>query len=189
MKRREFFKLGADKTARVAMQAADRVAGRAKKWFRPPFALDELPFLLACTKCDKCVHACPHDVLFTLPSRFGVRIEGTPAMDLLGRGCHLCSDWPCVAACEPGALKLPDEEPDEKLNPRFAQVTINTKTCLPYAGPECGACKDSCPVPGALEWQDGLRPAVNQEVCTGCALCREACIVDPKAIEIAVLTF
>jgi NAD-dependent dihydropyrimidine dehydrogenase PreA subunit len=28
---------------------------------------------------------------------------------------------------------------------------------------------------------------INQESCTGCALCREACIVDPKAITVSTL--
>ena len=69
----------------------------------PPFAVDELDFLLACTRCDKCIEACPHDVLFKLPARTGLQAAGTPAMDLLNRGCHLCRDWPCVAACEPDA--------------------------------------------------------------------------------------
>ncbi|MDP6774258.1 MAG: hypothetical protein QGI63_08315, partial [Rhodospirillales bacterium] len=68
---------------------------------------------------------------------------------------------------------------------RLARVWIDTTTCLPYSGPECGACADSCPVEGALEWEGGVRPVVNDERCTGCALCREACIVDPKAIGVA----
>ena len=69
--------------------------------------------------------------------------------------------------------------------PKLAAVRIDTRTCLPYSGPECGACAHACPVPGALEWEDGIRPVVNDERCTGCALCREACIVEPKAIEVA----
>jgi ferredoxin len=64
-------------------------------------------------------------------------------------------------------------------------VRIDTETCLPYLGPECGACADSCPVPGALRWEGGLRPVIDDEICTGCALCRQACILDPKAIGIA----
>jgi ferredoxin-type protein NapG len=66
-------------------------------------------------------------------------------------------------------------------------VRIDPETCLPYSGPECGACAHSCPVPGALEWEGGLRPVVNDDRCTGCALCREACIMEPKAVEVSVL--
>lgn len=187
MDRRDFFKVGAQKTAQIAYQvASERAARRARNWLRPPFAVDELDFLLACTRCNKCIEACPHGVLFELPARTGLQAAGTPAMDLLNRGCHLCRDWPCVAACEPAALKLPDQgEGSSPAVPKMARVRIDPETCLPYAGPECGACAHACPVPGALEWEDGIRPVVNEEHCTGCALCREACIVAPKAVEVS----
>ena len=187
MKRRDLFKLGARKAVEITSRAAARkVAKEAENWIRPPFAAAELDFLLACTRCDKCIEACPHDVLFKLLARWGIKAAGTPAMDLRTRGCHMCQDWPCVAACEPEALKLPDgdgETPPEAA--KLARVTINTKTCLPYLGPECGACAHACPIPGALEWEDGLRPVINQDVCTGCALCREACIVEPEAVDVS----
>ncbi len=190
MKRRDFFKLGISKAAEITSEVAKaKVALRADNWIRPPFAKPEHEFLSSCTRCDDCISACPYDVLFRLPAKLGTQVEGTPAMDLGFRGCHMCSDWPCVEACEPKALMLPDvdDETDEETTPapaKFAHVTINQKTCLPYSGPECGACKQSCPTPGALNWQDGIRPAIDNTVCTGCALCREACIVDPKAIDV-----
>jgi ferredoxin-type protein NapG len=182
MERRDFFRLGAQKTAEIAFRlASETAARRAANWLRPPFAGDELDFQLACTRCDKCIEACPHDVLFKLPARLGIQAAGTPAMDLLNRGCHLCQDWPCVAACEPDALTLPDQGEDgAPARAKLARVEIDH-------GPECGACAHACPVPGALEWQDGVRPVINQESCTGCALCREACIVDPKAITVSTL--
>ena len=152
----------------------------------PPFAADELDFLLDCTRCDKCIEACPYDVLFTLPAHHGLQVVGTPAMDLRVRGCHMCQDWPCVTACEPAVLRRPDQDGETPLAPpKLARVTIITKTCLPYLGPECGACAHACPIPGALEWEDGLRPVINQDICTGCALCREACIVEPEAVDVS----
>ena len=184
MKRRDFFKLGAGKTAEIAFRVAGAaVAERAKNWIRPPYARDELDFLLACTRCDACITACPHDVLFALPARLGVQVAGTPAMDLLNRGCHMCEGWPCVAACEPDALTRPDSDAP----PKLAHAHIDTDVCLPYLGPECGACADSCPVPGALRWTDGIRPVIDEDACTGCALCREACILDPKAVVVSAI--
>lgn len=199
MKRRDFFTLGLRKASQIALEvASEKVAQRAENWLRPPFAVDELDFLLACTRCDKCIESCSYGVIFKLPSSHGYQVAGTPAMDLLNRGCHLCQDWPCVMACEPDALKLvagdedEGEAVDEKtppaiplMPPKLALVRIDTQTCLPYLGPECGACAESCPVPGALEWEGGRRPVINQDVCTGCALCREACIVEPKAVHVA----
>ncbi len=201
MKRRDLFRLGAQKTAQAVLGIADkRAAARAKNWIRPPYALQELDFLLACTRCDKCIEACPHELLFTLPPRLGLQVADTPAMDLLNHGCHLCEDWPCVTICEPKALKFPDSdfaEPGEgkeppKKNPppppplpKLARVTINEKACLPYFGPECGACGPVCPVPGAIAWDDGTKPRIVHEICTGCALCRDVCVVQPKAVNIA----
>jgi len=154
---------------------------------RPPYAQDELNFLLSCTRCDACVEACPHDVIFKLSGRLGAQVAGTPAMDLLNKGCHMCEDWPCVGACEANALQIPEQlEDDDQTLPFIARVTINTKTCLPYSGPECGACEYACPVPGALKW-DMTRPVIDTEICTGCGLCREACIVSPGAVLISSL--
>jgi len=184
MKRRDFFRLGVRKATEIGAQVMSAaVESPAPNWIRPPFALSEPEFLETCTRCDKCIEACPHDVLFALPSARGPRATGTPAMDLLNRGCHMCADWPCVNACEPAALKQPE---GPSLAPvKLAWVRIDTNTCLPYSGPECGACAESCPVPGALGWE-GARPFIDEETCMGCALCREACIVDPKAIKIDV---
>ncbi len=185
MDRRAFFKTIVDKTAKTAVKVADsHVSSQASHWIRPPYALDELEFLLACTRCDKCIEACPHNVIFKLPGRLGAQVIGTPAMDLLNKACHLCEDWPCVEACEPKALIFPERESDgAKSLPHIAHAEINTQTCLPYLGPECGACESSCPVPGALKW-DMTRPYIDPELCTGCGLCREACIVEPKAVMI-----
>jgi len=69
---------------------------------------------------------------------------------------------------------------------KFARAEIDSELCLPYQGPECGACADSCPVLGALEWR-GPRPTINAELCTGCACCREICITEPKSVTISLL--
>lgn len=200
LKRREFFSLGVKKVAKISTDLVKATNNlRAQNWIRPPFSQPEDGFLLHCTKCSDCITACPHTVLFRLPAHLGSRIEGTPAMDLLNHGCHMCHDWPCVTACETGALAYPeaDEEASDEngndgdaekpavLPMKFAQVEINQNTCLPYSGPECSACRQACPVPGAMIWEGGLRPVVDNAVCTGCALCRESCIMDPKAIDIS----
>ncbi len=178
--RRELFTLGWRKAA------GNAAARRSSRWIRPPHALPEPEFLIKCTGCGDCISACPHDVVFALPAGSGLRAETTPALDLLNRGCHMCDGWPCVAACEAEALVRPDQAGEvPPALPRLALVEIDTDTCLAYLGPECGACAHACPVPGALEWEGGIRPVVKTDICTGCALCREACIVDPKAIKVS----
>ncbi|MBT4699787.1 MAG: hypothetical protein HOB79_01820 [Rhodospirillaceae bacterium] len=183
MKRRDFFRLGAQKAAKVVSRAAlDKIVGPVGTWIRPPYSLSEVSFQQACTRCDACIEACTYDVLFKLTNNHGPQVADTPAMDLVNKGCHMCENCPCVAACEAQALVMPGKG-EERL--RIAQVEIDPNICLPYAGPECGACAHSCPVPGALEWQDRIKPVINQSLCSGCALCREACIVEPKAVKVA----
>ena len=187
MDRRNFFRKALHDSSKKVVEHVDAKANqRASHWIRPPFALDELEFLLACTRCGECETACPHDVIFLLSTRLGAQVAATPALDLLNKGCQLCKDWPCVTVCEPKALLLPEMEEDKAVWPTLAKVWINEKACLPFSGPECGACAGSCPVPGALSW-DQTRPVINEELCTGCSLCREICIVDPKAIEVKSL--
>lgn len=180
MDRRDFFRRGIGKATEVAVKAADkRVSDRAKHWIRPPYAIPELDFLLACTRCNACIDACPHNVIFLLAARLGADVANTPAMDLLKTGCHLCEDWPCVNACETKALVRSENESVEK----FANAEINESLCLPFSGPECGACINICPVENALVLEQE-KPVINQENCVGCALCREACVVEEKAINI-----
>ncbi len=196
MDRRAFLKSSIDSTTRTAVKIADaHVKSRAKHWIRPPFAIGELEFLLACTRCDECIEACPHGVIFPLAVRLGAQVAATPAMDLLNRGCHLCEDWPCVGACDTGALKRAGKEDDTAPGgdeagvqplPRFARLRIDVQRCLPYLGPECGACAGSCPVEGAMSWSHE-KPRIDEQLCIGCALCREACVFEPGAIEIETL--
>ena len=190
--RRSFFSSLFRKTTDLAVRVAD-VQHEVQKtsWIRPPFALDELEFLSVCTHCDACIEACPHGTIVPLSSQHGVMVAGTPVLDLQNKACHLCADWPCVTACEPGALKLPvrEEEVEAQADqaplpmPRMAEAAIDTLSCLPHNGPECGACAASCPVPGALVWTN-FKPYIVPQLCTGCALCREACITEPKSVVV-----
>ena len=180
MDRRDFFKLGKKTLTKTAFDAAEiRAEQKAKHWIRPPFAQNELDFLLICSKCGDCIDACSYDVIFPLTLKAaGVSAVSTPAMDLLNKGCHLCEGWPCVSACKEPSLQLPmkedeiDEEADDAIAngefiPQLAYARIDEETCLPYSGPECGACKDSCPIPDTLIW-NGVKPFINQDTCIGC---------------------
>jgi len=194
MDRREFFRAGLQKvTKTVVNEVDDRVKKKAKRYIRPPYAISEVEFLLACTRCDDCATACPHNIIFKLSASLGADVVGTPALDLLNKGCHLCEDWPCVTACTTGALALPvveEVEGEEAVAPislpRLAKATLNEETCLPFSGPECGACVPDCPVPGALIL-NADKPYIIPDLCVGCGLCREVCILEEKAIKIASL--
>jgi len=195
--RRSFFRRAAGKAAeKVVEHAQSKIEARATRWVRPPFALSELEFVLACTRCGDCFEACPYKVLFPLPSGYGADVAATAALDVSNGGCHLCKDWPCVAACEPGALKIPSISEEEGsigveagetvLWPKMAQAHIIEDNCLPFKGPECGACEGHCPIPDTLTFYRE-KPRINQDSCSGCGLCLAACIGEPKAIQIRSL--
>ena len=176
--RRNFLRDLIGKTGQVALGEAERRLARADRGIvRPPGALSEVEFLPACTRCGDCVTACPEGALFMLGAHTGLAVN-TPALDLVNNACALCADFPCIAACEPAALL-----PVEPLALRFAEARIDPSACLPFQGPECGVCVMVCPVPGALVLE-GARPRIDPEHCTGCALCRRACIVSPKAVTV-----
>ena len=191
--RRAFFQSLTRKAGKAVIQQVDkRVAQRAVNWIRPPWALPELEFLLACTRCGDCIQACPHQVVFPLPARLGLQVGGTPALNLRHRGCHCCADWPCAAACQPQALRqpnTPDDAPDDQPPPmpKLASTRLERAHCLAWQGPECGACASACPIEGALTWR-AEKPAIDPNRCNGCGRCREACIMEPKAIQIRPLT-
>jgi len=182
MDRRNFFKRSLSSLGKaIETHVESGCNEQAKRWIRPPYAIMEMDFLLACTRCDACIEACPHDVIFKLPATCGVKAMNTPAMDLNHKGCHLCEGWPCVTACPNTALS--SEQAESGAAPILSIASINQTHCLPYQGPECGACKGSCPIPSALTW-DGPKPLIDSDQCVGCGLCREACFLENKAIDI-----
>lgn len=149
---------------------------------RPPGALrDEHEFLARCTACGDCVVACPKNAVHTLAAHVRPG-AGTPVMVPDARACHMCEGFPCAGACTTGALHVP-EAPTWKLG----TVAIDPTRCLPYLGPECGACAGLCP-PGA---EDALtlvartRPKIDPARCVGCGLCIEACPTRPAALTLA----
>jgi ferredoxin-type protein NapG len=184
MHRRDFLKRGVSKVAEAALDRVSLSFSRppAVGWVRPPFALPEEQFLDTCTGCGECVRQCPTQAIFMIPEQVHSRVTGTAALDVIEHACLLCVDYPCVQSCEPKALLRSETAFPEKLS----NAQIDETRCLPYQGPECGACADSCPVPGALLWQ-GSRPYIDAEKCLGCGACRAVCIAYPNAITMSLL--
>ncbi len=153
---------------------------------RPPGALPGADFEEACTRCGDCIIACPHGALFQLDSRSG------PLLDPNFIACKLCKDWPCINACEEGAL----EPLAKRVLPRFGRAELNADACLNEGDNRlrrkaegakrltyCKECAKACPVKGVVSF-DKLRMPVFGDDCTGCGLCVAECPPVPKAIEI-----
>jgi Pyruvate/2-oxoacid:ferredoxin oxidoreductase delta subunit len=60
-------------------------------------------------------------------------------------------------------------------------AVIQGRLCLAYIDGYCSVCYERCPVPGAIQFQDGL-PMVVPEACTGCGVCHDVCPAPQNAI-------
>ncbi|MCA9125766.1 MAG: 4Fe-4S dicluster domain-containing protein [Planctomycetales bacterium] len=141
--------------------------------FRPPGAIDEFQFLSGCTRCGDCITACPYEAIRKAPERLGSR-AGTPIIEADAAACMMCSDFPCIDACEPGVLT-------KLLPPIMGTAKVTEHLCLAHHHTICTVCSERCPVDSAITVTDG-KPIVNEETCTGCGVCRYVCPAPENAI-------
>lgn len=158
---------------------------------RPPGASDEDSFLAQCIRCDKCVQACPHDVIKVGDASHGVGI-GTPYIVPREGACQLCEDFPCVEVCPTEALSGIKKVSDVKMG----VAVLDRENCIALKGNRCEVCYRACPlIDQAITINYKLRegdnihtifePIINKEYCVGCGICEERCVVsEPVAIRI-----
>ena len=165
-----------------AGMALDRYADRlAPHVIRPPGAITEFEFLIACTRCGECSKACPANAILTLDHRAGAA-SGTPFLDPHKyRPCIACKDTPCITACDDEAL-MPLAIEDAAMG----TAKIDRSTCKPWSDKgECTRCIGACPFPGdaILADEDG-KPFIDPRHCIGCGLCVRACPTRPRSVKI-----
>lgn len=142
-------------------------------WVRPPGALAETGFLAACTRCDDCIKACPHLVIRKAGPEVGKGVATTPVIVPGDNSCRFCEGFPCIKACESGALLMP--KPDTKV--RIGTARIREAECYSVQNQPCDYCQTYCPEveKAIVVARPGTAPAVNAELCTGCGQCAEIC--------------
>ncbi|MDP7028776.1 MAG: 4Fe-4S dicluster domain-containing protein [Phycisphaerales bacterium] len=143
---------------------------------RPPGAVAEGQFLASCTRCGECVTACPPRAIRWAPAEAGEKREGTPYIDPMRQACVMCSETPCITACEPGVLRT-------ELPLTMATARVDAIACLAWQGQPCRLCVDQCPVPGAIDVDEADRPHIHAEACTGCGVCMQVCPAPRNAID------
>lgn len=150
-------------------------------WVRPPNALAEAAFLVACTKCGDCLKACPHYVLRKLGPESGPRLLETPVLFPRENPCLLCDGVPCAAACGTGALRKPF--PGEI--PRLGAARVDASKCYVARGQPCDYCVKACPEkPKAIRVTSAGSPAeVLGDACTGCGRCVQICPTEAVSLE------
>ena len=191
-----FFKsLGTLMAGFLAEQIEDAITGVGPELLRPPGALDELAFLTACSRCDRCLPACPQNAILKAAPGAGLAM-GTPYIHPRSMPCFLCSELPCIPACPEGALVWPQRA--GRTGPKAVQMgtaRIKAALCLTYPAEsrdaeDCRICVDRCPFPeeairmGTPEAGGRAHPLVDADHCTGCGLCVFACPTSEPAIVV-----
>ena len=147
-----------------------RVGG--KQALRPPWAIEEQQFVDLCSRCDKCIEACPESII----KRGGA---GFPEIDFQLGECTFCAE--CLAVCKDKAL-IKKSEDALAWN---IKADIDKESCLVTAKKVmCQICGEQCEL-RAIRFQPALGglflPSLDQDICNGCGACIAPCPV--KAIN------
>ena len=153
----------------------------ARALLRPPGGQDEERLMAACIRCERCIEACPQQVL--VPARledsvFGVRMP-TVAFD--DGYCDFCEGENggrprCATACATGALSLPqDVQPTDAV---IGKAVIVRDWCLAWVRFDgCRECYKACRgLYDAIVLNEYHCPEVNRQKCVGCGACQAACV-------------
>ena len=137
-------------------------------YLRPPGAQDEAHLLARCDRCQRCVQACPYDLVQPRPLTLDFPTVGTPELLFKNGYCDFCMK--CVEACPTGALSAAAPTAG---NVGVAKVVSDA--CVAWDWDGCTVCADRCPVEGAITLDERGRPHVDEALCDGCGLCEMVC--------------
>ena len=181
---------GATSNATTSTSGSVGVSGTGV--LRPPGIQGERDFMARCIKCGRCVLACPYKCIHAAGVNAGEK-TGTPAINPREQACRLCADYPCVNACPTGALRSVSNETDVHMG----TAVIDNDLCIAMLGNRCEVCYRACPlIDRAITIDYRMRegdaihavfaPTINADVCTGCGLCVERCVVSEPAVAIRI---
>lgn len=159
---------------------------------RPPGAVDEETFLALCARCGRCVSVCPTSAIRLQGFENGLKNVFTPKIVPIRGYCispvNNCQN--CIEVCPTKVLKpieLEGISTSELSNVlKMGTAFLNRASCIPYAELKpCLACKEICPVHGAITLIRGRgpkKPVINHDLCVGCGACEYTCPAKPKAV-------
>lgn len=176
---RRSFALGTGAAAAMLAFGAAVKAVAAEPLSRPPGGCEyEEQLLAACIRCEKCLEACPMQVLKPAKLETGLLNARTPTMHFRDNWCDFCDSYNggsprCVEVCPTQALVLPSGASKE--NTILGKAYIRHDWCLGWLLKGCRVCYDVCPYEG-LELDEFQRPHVVWDKCNGCGKCEMECV-------------
>lgn len=135
---------------------------------RPPGATSEAHLLSHCNRCQRCVQACPYNLVQPLPLTLDFPTVGTPELLFREGYCDFCDK--CMEVCPTGALSLEAASAKD-----IGVAKVISDSCVAWGWGGCTVCADKCPVEGALVIDERGRPQVDEALCDGCGLCEFVC--------------
>lgn len=154
--------VGAGMVGGIGLQSANAA------YLRPPGAESESSLLAKCDRCQRCVQACPYNLVQPRPLGWDFPAAETPELVFKEGYCDFCMK--CVEACPTGALSL--EAPTAS---NIGVAKVISDSCVAWQWQGCTVCVDVCPVAGAIQLDDRGRPHVDNALCNGCGLCQTEC--------------
>lgn len=178
----------------VAGEGVHAAVATPSNLLRPPGIQGEADFMARCVKCGKCIEACPFNAVKAADLAAGAA-AGTPVIDPVVNACRMCDDYPCVNACPTDALRNVESRAD--INMGYAQ--IDRDACIALRGLRCEVCYRICPLIDraiTVKFEDlendnihmKFVPTIDKDVCTGCGLCVQRCVVREPKVAIRIVT-
>ena len=142
---------------------------------RPPGALAGAQFALACSRCSRCMKACPSQCLQPVPLTGGFANYLSPVIIPRQARCELCMI--CQDVCPTGAITKISED-----QAAIGTAILDNHSCIAWTeGKLCLVCREQCPRQ-AVEIDEHKRPSINVDLCVGCGACENSCPLDEAAV-------
>lgn len=167
--RRGFLAAGVVGAGLVGLGGYGALTRQADEAFvRPPGAQSSSDLVAACDRCQRCLQACPYEIVTPVPLSQSLVAYGTPMLAFENGCCDFCMK--CTEACPTGALSFGG--PRER---DLGVAVVVKDACVAWDWAGCTVCVDECPVEGAIELDGNDRPLVHVDYCDGCGKCEKVC--------------